>query len=552
MNWKKIKDSITENQIMYFFVILIAVIAFLLIYGYNILNPTYTDWLLSGGDLSQHYLGWKAYRASDWSFPIGYTDQLAYPYDTSVIFTDSIPIFAVLFKLFRGILPAKFQYFGWWGLLCFVLQGVFSCKILSRYTKNKVQAVLASAFFILAPIMLWRMYVHTALAAQWIILWAIDTILTYRTEMPWKKICIRWAIIGALCSVVHIYMLFLCGMLLSINCLLDFVYQKRIVRSVLMVVTFCLPAAVLIYILGGFSSGMAAESGGLGFFSFNLNSFYNPQGWSSLLPDQEMFGVGQFEGFAYLGLGVMLFIVIAIIVFAASAERKAFLKKQKKKIIVGVIGFIVILVVSVSPIITFGSHYILIKLPSAITDIWSIFRSSGRCSWILVYGIMLVTIYLIVRFSNPKVAITVLVFTLGIQILDLHGMLLEKHNTFSPVVTYETAFSNGEFWEKVGENEEIQHIYIAPSFDAFAQEDGYAIVDWALDYEKTINSFYFARSINDKVKAQLEESLKEPSASEIFIFQKEDKGMYEGYDLNFYEVDGFVVGYSGDLVHNIN
>ena len=75
-------------------------IAFLLIYGIKILNPQYTDWLLMGGDPSQHYLGWEFYRRSDWFFPLGLTDQLAYPLKTSVIYTDSIPLFAVFFKLF--------------------------------------------------------------------------------------------------------------------------------------------------------------------------------------------------------------------------------------------------------------------------------------------------------------------------------------------------------------------------------------------------------------------------------------------------------------------
>ena len=87
----------------------IGAFVFITIYGTKILNPCYTDWLMSGGDLSQHYLGWKMYRNGDWTFPIGLTDQLAYPHYTSVIFTDSIPVFAVFFKLISPILPNDFQ-----------------------------------------------------------------------------------------------------------------------------------------------------------------------------------------------------------------------------------------------------------------------------------------------------------------------------------------------------------------------------------------------------------------------------------------------------------
>lgn len=64
---------------------LLGAIAFLLIYVIRILNLCYTDWLLTGGDPSQHYLGWEFFRRSKWFFPLGMTDQLAYPLQTSVI-----------------------------------------------------------------------------------------------------------------------------------------------------------------------------------------------------------------------------------------------------------------------------------------------------------------------------------------------------------------------------------------------------------------------------------------------------------------------------------
>lgn len=52
--------------ILYGIIALLSAIVFCMIYGVRVLNPVYTDWLLTGGDLSQHYIGWKAYRSSDW------------------------------------------------------------------------------------------------------------------------------------------------------------------------------------------------------------------------------------------------------------------------------------------------------------------------------------------------------------------------------------------------------------------------------------------------------------------------------------------------------
>ena len=123
---------------------------FLALYGVKILNPLYVDWLYTGSDLSQHYLGWKAFRESGWMFPIGMTDRLLYPFRSSIIFTDSIPLLAVFFKLLSPVLPADFQYFGFWGILCYGLNGAVSAKIIRKYLNNDLQAVLGSIFFILS------------------------------------------------------------------------------------------------------------------------------------------------------------------------------------------------------------------------------------------------------------------------------------------------------------------------------------------------------------------------------------------------------------------
>lgn len=127
-----------ERNWEYLLIAVLAIIIFISMYGIHVINPLYTDWLLSGGDLSQHYLGWRAYRNSSWSFPIGMVDVLAYPMKTSVIFTDSIPIMAVLFKIISPLLPDNFQYFGIWGVLCIILQMAFSARILKHSTENKV------------------------------------------------------------------------------------------------------------------------------------------------------------------------------------------------------------------------------------------------------------------------------------------------------------------------------------------------------------------------------------------------------------------------------
>ena len=75
----------------------IGAVLFIGIYGIGVLNFTNDGWLLTGRDLQQHYVGWKYFRAADWSFPLGNHDGLTYPYKVSVLYTDSIPLFAIFF-----------------------------------------------------------------------------------------------------------------------------------------------------------------------------------------------------------------------------------------------------------------------------------------------------------------------------------------------------------------------------------------------------------------------------------------------------------------------
>ena len=148
----KIYKIISSHVFLYIEVMIISVIAFCSIYGIQIINPTNVEWQMAfGEDFAQHYLGWKAYRSSQWHFPIGMIDNLAYPTLVSVMFTDSIPLLSVFFKIFSFALPEQFQFFGIWGLLCFVLQGCFAAKIMKRFTSSKWMIIDASILFVFTP-----------------------------------------------------------------------------------------------------------------------------------------------------------------------------------------------------------------------------------------------------------------------------------------------------------------------------------------------------------------------------------------------------------------
>lgn len=126
---------------MLFIFVILGAVVFIFFYGVQALDPTYVDWLYVNGDKTQHYLGWVAFRNGSWTFPLGLTDQLSYPDETSIFYTDSLPLLAIFFKLLSPILPETFQYFGLWRCLAYVLNGLVSAKLLQCFFKNNLQIV---------------------------------------------------------------------------------------------------------------------------------------------------------------------------------------------------------------------------------------------------------------------------------------------------------------------------------------------------------------------------------------------------------------------------
>jgi len=76
MSFKTIKKIGINKYLVVVTGALLGFLVFYIMYGFGCLDPSRTDWLMNGGDLQQHFIGWEFYRLSDWSFPIGLAQSL--------------------------------------------------------------------------------------------------------------------------------------------------------------------------------------------------------------------------------------------------------------------------------------------------------------------------------------------------------------------------------------------------------------------------------------------------------------------------------------------
>ena len=540
---KKHKDSL-----VYVYAIIIGMLIFIAVYGIKVLNPLYTDWLFGKAkDLSQHYLGWEFYRKGDWTFPFGLTNQIAYPTYTSVIFTDSIPLFAVFFKLISPLLPGDFQYFGWWGILCFALQGFFAAKILRELNVGRVQTLLGCILFILSPTVIEKMFRHTALGGHWIILLSIYLfVLHNKNYKNILKTSLQWGIIGILIASIHLYYLPMCGIFAIAYVLCSFFKERKIdIKFALPFILFMIGIVINTYLLGGFSSKADLGSDGLGEYSFNLNGFFNPKGYSRFFESLNTYKDGQYEGFAYLGLGIFILLFISVFYFFINIKKKEenIDKEKLFYILMYICISIGLILFSASPQVSFNDK-LLFEFPDIdiIIKYWSVFRASGRMVWPVCYLIYICVIVCNDRLwkninLNKTIPIILLAICVILQVTDLSAKLKGQRKAFAKEVTYTSPLQE-EIWYEIPKIEEVSHIVCTSN--NFSADDYLTLAKYAHDNDFTINNFYFARGID--VRENIKYSLEHLDNKSIYLFYIDEKETALNYGLYLYETDKFIVG----------
>jgi hypothetical protein len=384
---------------------LIGLLFFGYLFGFSTINPTNDAWITGmSGDITQHYIGWLYFRESAWHFPhIGHIDHLPLPSGTSIVFLDSIPLFAIFFKLLSGILPETFQYLGLFTALSFILQGVFSALILTRFTKKHWLVLLGSIFFIISPLLIARAFAHTALTAHWLILLAIFLLIYFhqRTVRFQYKLT-AWSLVMALSVLIHPYFVPIVGIVLLLSTIDQ---HKKIHTSLLYLGVPALVTIIILWALGGISGGASSDAAGLGLYSSNLLSLITPIGYSSLFSVK--INTLQWEGLGYLGLGLLLLIPVLYALFLKRQNTYSFktikTRLRKRITLQNILYAIVILgtlLFALSPIVYLGNWLLIhLPLPHVVEKIWSIFRSTGRIFWPLYY---LLIVYIVISvIKNP-------------------------------------------------------------------------------------------------------------------------------------------------------
>jgi len=421
--------------------LVLALLIFWIIAGFHLVNPASFN-ILQHSDTFTHHLSSVFFRNSDWMHPIGLNPRYGLIDSSTLVYADPIPLMAVITKLARDFVPPTYQYIGLWTLICVILQSYFAWALVGLISKRLLFQILGTCYFLFTPFLLVRVGLHAALLGQFLILAALYLSLIKRQSYRSKS----W--IALLCFAVAInFYLFFVVFVIWLADLLDSRFSKNNISTIKM---------FSVLVIGGFLIALTSwefgyfvgktnsiAAGGFGHYQMNLLSPFDPKGWSYLVknispPEPTI------EGFNYLGLGVFIVALFAIIKrptitssFKESIARHPYLA----------LFLIGLLLLALSNRIMVGPWLWEFNLPEPLLSLVGIVRSSGRMFWPIGYILIFYFLKQISEKYSAQKSEIILSICLLIQIIDTSaGWLPIKTNLNKPSIALGEVETSNPIW----------------------------------------------------------------------------------------------------------
>lgn len=522
---------------------LLGALVFLILYGVRVLDPTCVDWILNNPspDPAQHYLGWVFYRRSGWHLPyLGANYSSIYPYRTSILYTDSIPLLAVLGKLLGGVLPARFQYLGLWGLFCYAMQGGLAQALIARVggvrpgnTAKNWASVLGAGVLVLFPALNIRMFAHTALAANWLVLLALWLWLCAEqseNRPTAAKLCLWWGILGLLCAGIHLYYLPMVGMVLVAACVQRALEKRGPAAVVLPVASFCGAALAELFVLGAFAANFAGYSNGY-LSGADLANLFVP-------------GLGaSWEQEIYAGLGTTIAVVLALVwLLVQHKQAGAFFCRHKNVVIAALVLLVLDAIAATGNTVTFaGRTLFTVPIPQALMDFWAMFSSCARLAWLAGMLLAVAACGLVLRFWQGAAAAVLLALCAAAQGFGQRAELAKRFAAYHDAAYYEnTTQLTDPAWEQLAASGQFTHLAFA-SFD-FEHDEFWDLAAFAADHGWTSNSFYMGHMDGNLAAVTLAGEMNALAPDTLYAFVDEDALARNDFALHYYRLDGVLLG----------
>jgi hypothetical protein len=368
-------------------------------------------WSQQDNDIAQYLSGYNAFVREAWHWPLLRVESINAPEGTLATFLDTIPLYAMLLKLWQHGPDTPFRNpYALWISLCFVLQGAGAWWI-CREAQLRSWLALAALTLLLAafPPLSFRIN-HIGLMSQWLLLFGLAAYL--RGHRLGRLASGAWLALLLAAFYIHSYLF----------CMLSALFAADLWRPApgggLRRAAATALAAVALLGLSMFvtmlplSAGGGTAAWGFGFYSMNL---LGPFAGGNLLQfPHPVAHDGQGEGYAYTGIFVLM-----AAAYAVQLRRRAdpsFWRRHRAL----AVALALLTAYALSNMVYLGQTELFhLDLPRWTGKLTSVMRSSGRFFWPVGYVVTAFTVVTLARHLRPRRAAVVLLCVLSLHFWDL-------------------------------------------------------------------------------------------------------------------------------------
>ncbi len=385
-------------------------------------------WQRPPGDMAMAVIGAEALLRDGWRLPLTATALLSAGAPLPIVYTDSMPWLVVLLKAL-GLSADRVAPMGLCIMLGFVLQPVAALALLRAAGIRRWEVLLAGiAFASFVPAWIMRLHMHhLALASHWTLLLALALAVQAVRRGVSLAVMAGFAALGFLVIGLHAYLWAMVAGV-ALGGLLADAARRPAAGSVLRGgVGFAgfLASSVLAAWLLGYQTENGTPTG-FGFFSMNLLSPAVPQlsGLFGTLPAGPLVnGIidatgGQYEGFNYLGIGILLLLPAAALHLARHGVQ-APPGLWRAALPLGLVLFGCLLFALSNRILIGGHPLPVIPLPRSLDGLVNQLRASGRFLWPLAYLLPVLALAVLARARHRRAMGAVLAGLVLLQAGDM-------------------------------------------------------------------------------------------------------------------------------------
>ena len=440
------------NSLAPYFVGLIGLSICLWSFHWSYLSPFEWKWVENSQpallDVATSVASQQDFFRSSWQFPIGLVENYGYPVGTSLLQTATALVPTISLKFFAIVfgISSPIQSSGLTIMIGYFLLGLVLYQLFRFEGLTVIFALVATIPFFFIP-KVFNNWNQPSLSWVWLIPLSIHM---YRISPSWSllKRVSSWGLIGFVSASTHTYFLvpiLLLAFLMSVEMI---VLKKNFREELQVLASLFFGTALGTWMVGGLNIGAGGSATGVnevGPYATDILGLISTYGQSRFLPT--IGHLPSFEGQAYLGLGLLFALVLAIVLFC---NNKLHILKAKKQIdghslllkdTLRMRGLVVtgvgLALIAIGPTLPFAGTAHPINLPDKILLLFSIFRASGRFIWLTLFLIGVYSLVFIYKNSPRRLLYLALPFIAVFQFVDTYPAL-DTTRQYISIVTNKT------------------------------------------------------------------------------------------------------------------